>query len=131
MLMPKAAAKIGKNGHRPSAGLHVLGRISVRPGSVLKRMSSAKRFVSQVIRSNGLHELGSYYHEFSGGGFTGVICLVESHIAMHTWPEFGWLTLEVYLCDYSRDNSDKCRQVFGQIADYFRPVVIKKNEIKR
>ncbi|MDR2411800.1 MAG: S-adenosylmethionine decarboxylase [Candidatus Peribacteria bacterium] len=33
------------------------------------------------------------------------MCLTESHISIHTWPESKFLTLDVYVCNYNDDNS--------------------------
>jgi S-adenosylmethionine decarboxylase len=39
------------------------------------------------------------WHRFPGpGGITGVTLLAESHIACHTFPEFGSLCLNVFCC---------------------------------
>lgn len=37
-------------------------------------------------------------HPFPGGGVTGVLLLAESHISVHTWPERGFVALDVFLC---------------------------------
>jgi S-adenosylmethionine decarboxylase len=38
------------------------------------------------------------WHQFSGGGITGLALLQESHIACHTFPEYGTLCLNVFCC---------------------------------
>jgi S-adenosylmethionine decarboxylase len=37
-------------------------------------------------------------HCFPGGGVTGFILLAESHIALHTYPERGFMALDVFSC---------------------------------
>ena len=37
-------------------------------------------------------------HRFEGGGVTGYILLSESHIALHTYPEFGYVAVDVFSC---------------------------------
>lgn len=114
-----------------AVGLHILGKIYTDDIKGLKSVPEAKNYISKIIRDNTLKELGSFYYEFSEGGFTGVISLVESHIAIHTWPEFGYLTLDVYICNYSKDNSVVCKQVFEEIAAFFKPFKINRQTIKR
>jgi S-adenosylmethionine decarboxylase len=54
----------------------------------------------------GLSAVGELFHRFDGGGgVTGVVLLAESHLAVHTWPELGAVTLDVYVCNFSGDNS--------------------------
>jgi S-adenosylmethionine decarboxylase len=42
--------------------------------------------------------LGEIFHEFPGGGVTGVVALAESHISIHTWPEIGYAAIDVFTC---------------------------------
>lgn len=53
------------------------------------------------------------------GGVTGTVLLAESHLAIHTWPETGNVTIDVYVCNFSGDNSGKARALMeGVIAAY-------------
>lgn len=42
------------------------------------------------------------FHLFGGGGVTGVVLLRESHISIHTWPEFGFAAVDVFMCGIAR-----------------------------
>lgn len=43
--------------------------------------------------------LHTYFHKFDQGeGVTGVIALAESHISVHTWPEYGYMAIDVFMC---------------------------------
>lgn len=112
-------------------GLHILGGVYTNEMKKLNSSQLTKTHLSKLIRRLDLHELGSFYHRFPEGGFTGLVSLVESHIAVHTWPELGYLTLDVYLCDYSRDNRKICRLVFNEITNFFRPTKVVKRLIVR
>ena len=57
--------------------------------------------------------------------------LAESHLAIHTWPERQGLTLDVYVCNYSADNSAKARKLFDQLVDYFQPTEAARHEVDR
>ena len=37
-------------------------------------------------------------HRFSPYGVTGVAILAESHIAVHTWPEYGYAAADIFIC---------------------------------
>lgn len=54
----------------------------------------------QLIEALHLHQIGTAtWHRFQGtGGITGLALLQESHLACHTFPEFGALCLNVFCC---------------------------------
>ena len=49
-------------------------------------------------------------HAFEGGGVTGVILLSESHIALHTYPEHGFIAIDVFSC--GAGDSERAVDVF-------------------
>ena len=65
------------------------------------------------------------------GGITGTILLAESHLAIHTWPERAGVTLDVYVCNFSRDNSARARQVFRRVIEVLAPAEIVAHEVVR
>lgn len=123
-------SKVSKN-KRVTTGLHVLGEIYTEDIKALKNLTKTKESISHIIKRHSVQELGSFYYQFSKGGFTGVVSLVESHIAIHTWPELHYLTLDVYLCNYSRNNNKACEKIFGEISQLFQPLQITKKLIRR
>ena len=64
----------------------------------------------EMVAASGLTTMDATFHQFEGSGFTGTVVLAESHLAIHTWPERQGLTLDVYVCNYSADNSAKARK---------------------
>ncbi|MHA6717811.1 adenosylmethionine decarboxylase [Sphingomonas sp. RS6] len=43
-------------------------------------------------------------HSFGAGqGVTGVALLAESHISIHTWPEYGTACVDIFLCAATHD----------------------------
>jgi len=59
------------------------------------------------------------------------VLLAESHLAVHTWPERRGVTLDVYVCNFSADNSDKAEQLFDTLLMAFRPQQHVVNRIQR
>lgn len=58
------------------------------------------RFImSTVVADLGLRVIDSVWHKFDGeAGVTGLIALTESHLACHTYPEYGTATFNLYCC---------------------------------
>ncbi|MEJ7623491.1 MAG: adenosylmethionine decarboxylase [Pyrinomonadaceae bacterium] len=67
--------------------------------SALRDESVLRGLLDGVIRDLGLKSTGSLWHKFDGeGGVTGLIALTESHLACHTYPEYGTATFNLYCC---------------------------------
>ena len=44
-----------------------------------------------------------------------------AHLALHTWPEDDYVTLDVYVCSYTNDNSAKAERLFELVMQAFDP----------
>src|SRR5690242_2925313 len=47
--------------------------------------------------------LDVFVHQFSPHGVSGVAMIAESHVAVHTWPEFGYFAADVFTCGDTAD----------------------------
>lgn len=74
-----------------------------------------------AIEGSGLTIVGERFHQFDPQGVTGAVILAESHLAIHTWPEIGSVTVDVYVCNYTTDNSAKAEAVFEALQAVFKP----------
>lgn len=100
-------------------GQHALGKLVACQQQVLTDIQSFKIFVEEQINQLHLHQLGSVYHQFPQGGFTAVVCLSESHLSIHTWPEHGFVTFDVFLSNYQFNNEEKTHQLTRAIHRFF------------
>lgn len=41
----------------------------------------------------------SCFHQFKPHGVSGVMVLKESHFSIHTWPEYKYAAVDIFLCD--------------------------------
>ncbi len=42
--------------------------------------------------------INSTFHHFSPFGVSGVVVIQESHLAIHTWPEYGFAAVDIFTC---------------------------------
>lgn len=120
-----------KKNIKPFSGTHIFGELIDAENNHLKTLKKIERLVSKIISKNGLCELGKVSHKFKGSGYTIIICLAESHLAIHTWPEKKFVTLDVYACDYSKRNRESAIAVFTQVTQLFQPRKIVRRIISR
>ena len=68
--------------------------------AALKDLDALDRLFARIIQGIHLHPVAQpAWHQFPGsGGITGLSLLAESHIACHTFPEYGSLCLNVFCC---------------------------------
>jgi S-adenosylmethionine decarboxylase len=81
----------------------------------------------QCVDAAGASLLHLYIHCFTPtGGVSGVAVLAESHISVHSWPERGYVALDVFMCgqaNYAR--------VVEILRDAFRPREVKITHVVR
>jgi S-adenosylmethionine decarboxylase len=86
----------------------------------LSDLQNARELFARVIRDLDLRVVGeTQWHQFpTTAGITGLSLLTESHLAVHTFPEFGSLCLNLFCCvpRPEWDFESACRQLFGANA---------------
>jgi len=85
-----------------------------------------------AVQAAGLQPVGELFHRFPApGGVTGVVLLAESHLAVHTWPELGAVTLDVYVCNLGADNSAKAQALLETLLAAFEPQRVQRQSLER
>lgn len=88
-----------------------------------------------AVAQAGLSGVAELFHRFgpadAQSGITGVVLLAESHLAIHTWPELGGVTLDVYVCNYAADNSAKAERLMSQLIGAFVPLQVERASLAR
>jgi S-adenosylmethionine decarboxylase len=68
--------------------------------SALRDSGRLREVFARAVSELDLRVVGeAQWHTFPGeGGVTGLVMLTESHLACHTYPEFGVATFNLYCC---------------------------------
>ncbi|WP_339834991.1 S-adenosylmethionine decarboxylase [uncultured Flavobacterium sp.] len=112
-------------------GLHTLLTLKVSETSKLINLKGFVDFTDSLLLDFKLEKVGLTSFVFENESFTIAYCLKESHICIHTWPEINTLTLDVYLCNYSQNNTFKVKNLANEFIKYFKAEIIKKTEVER
>ena len=119
-------------------GLHLTGDLfdCGCSAALLTDLDTLSKICRDATNESKLTIVDEAWHRFPAwngepGGITGTILLAESHLAIHTWPERRGVTLDVYVCNFTDDNTGKAEQLFEALAVAFRPKSQAVNRITR
>ncbi len=104
---------------KPNLSKHCMGTLVTKSEDVLFDGKTCLEQLRAIIIDNEVQCLGEQLHQFPNGSYTLLITLAESHISIHTWPERLTVQLDVFLCNYMNDNSEKCENIYNDIVEYF------------
>jgi spermidine synthase/S-adenosylmethionine decarboxylase proenzyme len=81
-----------------SVGSHVLADVSGSTSPLLNDGAGLEQLLCRASVQAGATVLTAHHHAFEPQGVTAVVVLAESHVSVHTWPEWGGATLDAYTC---------------------------------
>ena len=87
--------------------------------SVLNNMAYLDKVCTEVIKEVGLTIISSQKHQFEPYGVTMLYLLAESHLSIHTWPEYNCFSMDVHSCNHNIDVK-KIKKILNQALDIKR-----------
>lgn len=119
-------------------GLHLIADLHTcrcAPAFLLDA-AGLETFCVDACQRHGLAVVGRCFHQFldkwgQPAGVTGTVVLAESHLAVHTWPELSAVTLDLYVCNFSADNSARAHALFAETVSAFQPGKLERKEVAR
>jgi len=99
--------------------------------SMLETLTTLEPCMVTAAKDADMQVVGVRFHQFQPVGVTGVVLLAESHVAVHTWPERAYVTLDVYVCNHTGDNQSKAECLFEALIQLFNPKHAERVQVKR
>jgi S-adenosylmethionine decarboxylase proenzyme len=114
-------------------GIHLLGEWYGCPADTpeFTRAEALRDVCLRAVEASGLTIVGDRFFQFEPHGVTGTVLLAESHLAIHTWPEAGFVTVDVYVCNFTTDNTEKAQRLFAVIEAALKPARTRFQAIRR
>jgi S-adenosylmethionine decarboxylase proenzyme len=119
-------------------GLHIIADLyNCQKGDFLVSADKLRELCVNACIGAGLTVVGQHFYQFDGadgtqlGGSTGAVVLAESHLAIHTWPERDGATLDVYVCNYTCDNTGKAEAVYKTLMKALKPADVLVERVQR
>ena len=83
--------------------------------------------VKNAVKKVGLTNLGSRFHQFQPFGVTGFTLLAQSHISLHSWPEFGYLVLDIFTCG----DQNQADQLADHLLERLQPSRVDRQVVRK
>lgn len=110
-----------------SLGRHVLAEMFGCRIDVLNDRERIREAMVTAAKTAGAEVVGDFFHQFSPHGISGVVVISESHLAIHTWPEYGYAAVDIFTCGDTVDPWMACRHLVRS----FEATNMTANEVRR
>ncbi len=84
-------------------GRHLLVELHDCDREALNNLDLIRETMVKAAVDCGAVVLGDSFHRFSPQGVSGVVVIAESHLSVHTWPEYGYAAADIFTCGMSVD----------------------------
>jgi spermidine synthase len=79
-------------------GNHILVEFMNCDPHIMNDVAAIERDMVGAAQKAGATVINSTFHHFSPYGVSGVVVIQESHLAIHTWPEYGYAAVDLFTC---------------------------------
>jgi S-adenosylmethionine decarboxylase len=93
----------------------------------LDSVEAAEKSLREMVVALDVHLLDLRVYPFSPIGVTGFAIVSESHLVIHTWPEYGYAAVDLFTCGARR----KPEAAVPVLKKYFQPERIQVMEMTR
>lgn len=84
-------------------GRHILVEYYECAEQILNDVPLIEEAMIAAAKEAGATIINSTFHHFSPFGVSGVVVIEESHLAIHTWPEYGYAAVDIFTCGETVD----------------------------
>lgn len=79
-------------------GIHLILELKECDRERLNDLPFVRDTMMEAARAVGATIIGESFHQFDPIGVTGVVAIAESHLCIHTWPEYGYAAADIFTC---------------------------------
>jgi spermidine synthase len=110
-------------------GNHILVEFMSCDPHIMNDVSAIERDMVAAAQKAGATVINSTFHHFSPYGVSGVVVIQESHLAIHTWPEYGYAAVDLFTCGEMNAwiSFDHLKECFG--AKSYSALELKRGSV--
>lgn len=79
-------------------GRHILVEFYDCDAQVMDDLAAVKRSMVEAANKAQCTVIGEIFHKFTPQGVSGAVVIAESHLAIHTWPEYRFAAVDLFTC---------------------------------
>lgn len=96
-------------------GRHVLLELRSCNTEKLNDLAFLRETMLNAAEETGATIIGQIFHQFSPQGVTGVVAIAESHLCIHTWPEYGYAAVDIFTCGDNFDPTEAAKLIVREV----------------
>jgi S-adenosylmethionine decarboxylase proenzyme len=108
-------------------GIHIIAELWGVDSDKISRVEHLRAILDRVIAKSGLRVVSSSFYQFEPFGVSAVYLLRESHISVHTWPEYRYIALDIFTCGAD----EPALTAYQLLLDEFKPASVEERFIRR
>lgn len=93
----------GGSGLHTTLGVHLLLELKECNAELLNSRQDVRDALVSAAREAKATIVEVVFHEFSPHGVSGMVVIAESHLAIHTWPEYRYAAVDIFTCGTTVD----------------------------
>lgn len=102
-ILTAAKNNLKKGREMKALGRHILVEFLNCNHDIMNDVTVIESSMVEAAQIAGATVINSTFHHFSPYGVSGVVVIQESHLAIHTWPEYGYAAVDLFTCGDSVD----------------------------
>jgi S-adenosylmethionine decarboxylase len=79
-------------------GTHLLVELRECNTEILKNLEKVRDALVSAAKEAKATIVDVSFHEFNPFGISGVVVIAESHLTIHTWPEYDYAAIDIFTC---------------------------------
>jgi S-adenosylmethionine decarboxylase len=79
-------------------GHHYIAEASGCTPAIIGKVETVEQILVRAAEIAGVQVWSISFHRFNPNGVSGVVVISESHLSVHTWPEYGYVALDIFTC---------------------------------
>ncbi|NRB07504.1 MAG: adenosylmethionine decarboxylase [Richelia sp.] len=90
-------------------GTHCILELYECPTDLLNNLVFIRDSLQEAAKRAKSTLLKEITHQFHPYGVTALVLLAESHISIHTWPETGYIAVDIFTCGQHTEPEKACK----------------------